>query len=152
MRTRSRAQVLVAIALAVMVAAGASAAVKYYAPIKGATYKGTLKIARASSVTFPISFKVSANGKGVSTFKFSNGYPVYCQGGGFGQLQPASGSISKGKFSVKLPIYFAPGHAHQGFVIVTGRFGKNKTESGAVRTAFTHATVCNGTSTYTTKG
>jgi hypothetical protein len=143
-----------AIVLAGLLAASAGTAVALAAaPIKGATYQGKLKLPHATSVTFPISFKVSANGKRVSNFTLAHGYPVYCQGGGFGQQQPASGTVtSKGKFTVKLPIFFAPAHQHQGFVIVTGTFAKNGRESGTVVTDFTRAHVCNGTSTYTTTG
>src|SRR5689334_13568823 len=138
---------LTAVALTALVAAPAAFAAT---PIKGATYKG--RISRATNVTFSISFKVNARGKRVGNFKLSS-YPVYCQGGGFGSLQQASGTITKKATSkVKLPIYFAPAHSRQGFVIVTGRFAKKGKESGKVTTAFTHATSCNGTSSYTTKG
>jgi hypothetical protein len=145
---------LAAIAVVALVAAaGGTAAALAAKPIKGATYKGKLKLVHVSNVTFPISFKVSANGKLVSNFSLPNGYPVYCQGGGFGQLQAASSPITKkGKFTIKLPIYFAPAHAHQGFVIVTGTFAKHGKESGTVTTDFTGSHVCNGTATYTTTG
>ncbi len=138
---------LTAIALTALVAVPAGFAAT---PIKGATYKG--KISRATSVAFSISFKVSASGKRVSNFMLSS-YPVYCQGGGFGSLQQASGAVSKkGTFKVKLPIYFAPSHSREGFVIVTGRFAKHRKESGKVMTEFTHAGGCNGTSRYATQG
>jgi hypothetical protein len=55
-------------------------------------------------------------------------------------------------FTVKLPIYFAPAHEHQGFVIVTGSFAKHGKESGKVRTDFTHSSSCNGSSSYSTRG
>lgn len=120
-------------------------------PLKGTTYTGTIK--RASSVTYGIGFKVSANGKTVSGFTLSNGYPVYCQGGGFGEMQAASAKITKkGTFKVKLPIYFAPSHQHQGLVIVTGAFAKHGKVSGKVQTDFTKAKVCNGSSSYTAVG
>ena len=152
MRIKVDRRVPTAIALTALVAAtGGAAAALAAKPIKGATYKG--KILRASNVTYPISFKVSENGKRVSKFALSNGYPVYCQGGGFGAVQPASGTITKhGTFKVKLPIYFAPVHEHQGFVIITGSFAKHSKESGKVRTDFTHSNSCNGTSSYTAKG
>ncbi|HEY2596308.1 MAG TPA: hypothetical protein VGK33_20640, partial [Chloroflexota bacterium] len=90
MRIKLDRRLLTAVALTTIVAAGAGAAAALAAaPIKGATYKGKLSV--ASNVTFPISFKVSTNGKRVGSFKLSNGYPIYCQGGGFGALQPASG-------------------------------------------------------------
>jgi hypothetical protein len=65
----------------------------------------------------------------------------------------ASGAITKkGTFDLKLPIYFAPKHQHQGFVIITGSFAKPGTESGKVRTDLTHDNRCNGTSHYATTG
>ena len=152
MRIKCNRRVFAAAALTAVLAAtvGAAAAVAAV-PIKGATYKG--KLSRTGNVTFPISFKVSRNGKRVGSFSFSNGYPVYCQGGGFGALQPASGTITtSGTFKVELPIYFAPAHSHQGFVIVTGSFARRGKESGKVTTDLTHGGGCNGTSSYTTKG
>ena len=141
-----------AIAVTALVAlTGGAVAALAAKPVSGATYSG--KISRTSNVTFPISFKVSANGKRVSSFVFTSSYPVYCQGGGFGAVQPSSGTISKhGTFKVKLPIYFAPAHEHQGFVIVTGRFAKHGKEHGKVRTDFTHSSSCNGTSSYSSRG
>jgi hypothetical protein len=127
-------------------------------PVKGATYTGKItRVIRAAGKTyrssFSISFNVSASGKKVSGFTLPQGYPVYCQGGGFASPQAGSGKISsKGKFTVKLPLYFAPTHQHQGFVIVTGAFGKRGAESGKVKTAFSKAKVCNGTASYKTKG
>jgi hypothetical protein len=122
-----------------------------WACASGATY--SRKISRASNVTFPISFKVSANGKHVSSFVLTSNYPVYCQGGGFGTAQSATGTISKhGTFKVKLAIYFAPEHDHQGFVIVTGSFAKHGEEHGKVTTDFTHSRSCNGSSNYSTRG
>jgi hypothetical protein len=152
MRIMLDRRVVRAIALAAIVAASAGAGVALAAaPIRDATYKGKLSV--ASSVAFPISFKVSTDGKRVGSFTFSNGYPIYCQGGGFGALQPAGATITNsGTFTVKLPIYIAPGHSHQGFVIVTGRFATHGKESGKVTTDFTHGASCNGTSNYTTKG
>ncbi len=67
-------------------------------------------------------------------------------------MQAGSSAVTKGKFTVKLPIYFAPTHQHQGFVSVTGTFGKHGKESGKVKTDFTTSRVCNGTATYTTTG
>ena len=127
MRVRRRARMSSAIFLTTAVALVGAATVALAAkPINGATYSGRLKLPHTSSVTYGISFKVSANGKRVSSFSLPNGYPVYCQGGGFGQQQAGSGKITKaGKFTVKLPIYFAPAHQRQGFVIVTGRFAKH---------------------------
>lgn len=154
MRARLSARRPIAIFLATLVALlGGTAAALAAKPIKGKTYQGKLKLPHASNVTYGISFKVSANGKRVSSFSLPQGYPIYCQGGGFGQQQAASGEITKtGKFTVKLPIYFAPAHQHQGFVIITGAFAKHGKESGTVKTDFTKSHVCNGTATYTATG
>jgi hypothetical protein len=135
---------------ALVAAIGATAAIAAK-PIRNATYSGL--ISHTSNVTYPITFKVSASGRRVSDFTLSDSYPIYCQGGGFGAVQAASGKVSKhGKFRVRLPIYFAPTHEHQGFVLVTGTFGRQGRESGKVTTDFTHVASCNGTSRYTTHG
>ena len=132
------------IATLAVCAAGANAA----HPAKGKTYSGSIE--HASNVTYPISFKVSKNGKKVDDFGLSSGYPVYCQGGGFGEAQDATAKISsKGTFTANLPIYFAPTHDHQGFVKITGKFGKKGHESGKVITEFSTSKTCNGTSKYT---
>ncbi len=150
MMIRLHRRVLGAVDLIALVVTAEGAVAFAATPIKGATYEG--KIARTSNVTYSISFKVSANGKRVSSFTLTNGYPVYCQGGGFGAVQQASGTIARnGTFDVKLPIYFSPSHQHQGFVIISGSFAKHGTESGKVMTDFTHGSTCNGTSRYATK-
>ena len=124
-------------------------------PKKGATYSGLItRVIDGSSSTFPISFQVSANGKKVRNFTLESDYPIYCEGGGFGEAQKATATISKqGTFTAKLPLYFAPSHQHQGFVEISGKFGKKGHESGKVVTDFTTGTFtgCNGTSKYTTK-
>lgn len=124
-------------------------------PGKGKTYSGSItRVVAGTTSTFPISFQVSKNGKKVHDFSLSSGYPVYCQGGGFGEAQEATAKISKqGTFTAKLPLYFAPTHDHQGFVKVTGKFGKKGHESGKAITEFTGGSLtgCNGTSKYTTK-
>jgi hypothetical protein len=152
-------RVLFLTAIVVVAAAGAALAAKPGKPAKGATYSGNITRVVTTGgntfkSTFPISFKVSKNGKKVSGFKLISGYPVYCQGGGFGTAQSTSAKISaKGTFKVKLALYFAPEHSHQGFVIVSGKFGKHKEESGTIKTDFTKfGSSCNGTSKYTTKG
>lgn len=119
-------------------------------PAKGKTYSGTIK--RQSNVTYPIMFKVTKSGKQVEDFSLPSGYPVYCEGGGFGEAQDATAKVTPGgTFMAKLPIYFAPAHEHQGFVKITGKFGKKGHESGKVITDFTTSKTCNGTSKYTAK-
>jgi hypothetical protein len=136
-----------AITLATLVAASAALAAK---PIKGATYSGTIH--RSSNVAYTIKFKVSKNGTHVGGFTVPL-LPVYCQGGGFGTPQSVVAKITKkGTFQAKLPIYFAPAHSTQGFLIVTGKFAKHGKESGKATTQFTHVTACDGTSTYSTTG
>jgi hypothetical protein len=120
-------------------------------PIKGKTYSGSIQRVAGGNITFPITFEVSKNGKKVHDFSLPSGYPVYCEGGGFGEAQDATAKISsKGTFTAKLPIYFAPTHDHQGFVKITGKFGKKGHESGKVITEFSTSKTCNGTSKYTT--
>ncbi len=153
----SRRAVAPVTALAVFGAAGAQALASSAKPVHGATYGGEItRVVHSMGKTFrnklPISFAVSANGKKVSAFTFTSFYPVYCQGGGFGSPQPKSGEISsKGKFKVKLPLVFAPTHAHEGFLVVSGTFAKHGKVSGTVFTDFTKSKVCNGTSKYTAK-
>ncbi len=138
------------IALAALAAYAGSAVASH--PAKGQTYSGSITRLAGANITFPISFEVSKSGKKVHDFSLPSGYPIYCEGGGFGEVQDATAKVSsKGTFTAKLPIYFAPTHDHQGFVEVTGKFGKKKRESGKVSTDFTTSHACNGTSKYTTK-
>ncbi len=126
-------------------------------PKKGKTYTGKISRVYKGKVVYTdeISFRVSANGKKVGSFSLPNGYPVYCEGGGFGEAQGATAKISsKGTFTAKLPLYFAPSHQHQGFLKITGKFGKKGRESGKVKTNFTlgdFTNSCNGTSNYTAR-
>jgi hypothetical protein len=119
-------------------------------PAKGKTYSGEIK--QSVTVQFPISFKVSSTGKSVSKFRLPNGYPVYCQGGGFGSAHSRRAKISRrGTFRAKLPIIFAPTHQHQGFLKVTGKFRSHKRETGKVVTGFTNGSSCGGSSKYSTR-
>src|SRR5579884_1203129 len=122
LRIKLDRRVLAAIALTALVAATGAASALAANPIKGATYKGRISVAATPfhpKLSAPISFKVSANGGHVSHFAFN--YPVYCQGGGFGNFQSRSGTITRqGAFKVKLPIYSQASHSQQGFLIVTG--------------------------------
>lgn len=151
MRVRRSRFVVISGALVGLLAALAIGAAAAH-PAKGKTYSGSIKRLAGANVTFPISFEVSANGKKVHDFSLPSGYPVYCEGGGFGEAQDATAKItSKGAFTAKLPIYFAPTHQHQGFVKITGKFGKKGHESGKAITEFTTSKTCNGTSKYSTK-
>ncbi len=142
--------VILIAALATLAASAGSAGAAH--PATGKTYSGSIKRPAGANITFPITFEVSKNGKKVQDFSLPSGYPVYCEGGGFGEAQDATAKIlSKGAFTAKLPIYFAPTHDHQGFVKITGKFGKKGRESGKAITEFTTSKACNGTSKYTTK-
>jgi len=146
-----RALPAAALILLVLALTGAALAA---GPRKGSTYSGLItRIIEGNRSTFPISFEVSANGKKVQDFSLPSDYPVYCEGGGFGEARDATAKItSKGTFTAKLPLYFAPTHEHQGFVEITGKFGKKGHASGKVTTDFTNgAGSCNGTSRYTAK-
>ena len=152
MKIRHSPRVAVSCALLALIAALAVGAAGANAahPAKGKTYSGSIK--HLSNVTYPITFEVSKNGKKVHDFSLPSGYPVYCEGGGFGEAQDATAKTSgKGTFTAKLPIYFAPTHDHQGFVKITGKFGKKGHESGKVITEFSTSGTCNGTSKYTAK-
>jgi hypothetical protein len=121
-------------------------------PKKGKTYSGEIRRTAGGTITLPISFEVSKNGRKVHDFSLPSSYPVYCEGGGFGEAEDATAKISKkGTFNAKLPLYFAPSHEHQGFVKISGKFGKKGHESGKVVTDFTKSKSCNGTSNYSTK-
>jgi hypothetical protein len=152
MKVRHNPRAAVPCGLIVLIAAlaiGAGSATAAH-PAKGKTYSGSIK--HLANVTYTIAFEVSANGKKVHDFSLPSGYPVYCEGGGFGEAQDATAKISsKGTFTAKLPIYFAPTHDHEGFVKITGKFGKKGHESGKVITEFSTADTCNGTSKYTAK-
>jgi hypothetical protein len=152
MKVRHNPRAAIACGLVVLIAAlalGAAGADAAH-PAKGATYSGSIK--RLSNVTYLITFEVSKNGKKVRDFSLPSGYPVYCEGGGFGEVQDATAKISsKGAFTAKLPIYFAPTHEHQGFVKITGKFGKKGHESGKAITEFSTSKTCNGSSKYTAK-
>lgn len=154
MKVRHSPRAAVSCGLLILIAAlavGAGSANAAH-PAKGKTYSGSIKRLAGANITFPITFTVSKNGKKVHDFSLPSGYPVYCEGGGFGEAQDATAKVSsKGTFTAKLPIYFAPTHDHEGFVKVTGKFGKKGHESGKVITEFSGATTCNGTSKYTAK-
>ncbi len=120
-------------------------------PARGLTYSGKIKRVFKGKIVYTdrISFKVSSNGREVAQFKLPQGYPVYCQGGGFGTTQNAKAKVkSSGTFKAKLPIYFEPTKDHEGFVNVTGKFGAKKSVSGTVMTDFTKSKTCNGTSKF----
>ena len=140
---------LVALIAALVVGACSANAAQ---PAKGKTYSGSIERLAGANTTFPITFEVSKNGKKVHDFSLPSGYPVYCEGGGFGEAQDITAKISsKGTFTAKLPIYFAPNHEHQGFVKITGKFGKKGNESGKAITEFSSFKTCDGTSKYTAK-
>lgn len=147
LRTRGRAGVLAA--LGALVATGSALGAITGEPVKSATYSGLIH--RSTTVTIPISFKVSKSGNYVSDFDMN--YPVYCQGGGFPVMRDASAAItSKDTFSAKLPLVdiFVKPHKPAGNVTVTGKFGKSGNESGQVITNLKNAKSCNGKSPYST--
>ena len=147
---RLHRRVVGAIALITLVATAEGAVAFAATPIKRATYEGKLPYVQRHVFD---QLQGERERKAREQFHARERLPVYCQGGGFGTVQKASGTIAKnGTFDVKLPIYFSPSHEHQGFVIITGSFTKHGKESGKVMTDFTHGTTCNGTSRYATKG
>jgi len=143
-------RILALTAIVVVAAASVALAAK---PVKGATYSGTI-VRSIGNTSFPISFKVSKNGKTVSDFKLTNDYPVYCQGGGFPELGTGKAAkiSKKGTFTAKLPLkdIHPPGKG-EGSVIITGTFAAHGSVSGKVKTAIGGSTFksCNGTSPFT---
>jgi opacity protein-like surface antigen len=140
------------LALTAIVAVAAASAALAAKPVKGATYTGTI-VRSVGNVSFPISFKVSKNGKTVSGFKLTNDYPVYCQGGGFPVLGTAKAAkISKqGKFTAKLPLKnIRPPGKGEGSVIITGKFAAHSSVSGTVKTDIGGSAFksCNGSSPF----
>jgi hypothetical protein len=154
MRKLSRRTLAPVAALTTLGLAGTAFAV---GPVKGATYSAVIaKVERFNGKLYhstkPFSFKVSADGKKAGPFTFRMGYPVYCQGGGFGTVHSKTVQISnKGAFTAKLPIIFSINgkNNHQGFVIVKGKFAKHGKASGTVFTDFNGGGSCNGTSKFT---
>jgi hypothetical protein len=138
-------------AIVAVLATGVALAAK---PVKGATYSGSITRG-VGTTTFPISFKVSNNGKKVSNVKLANAYPVYCQGGGFPTMGAGgSGRITKKKtFSVKLPLTNFMTKKPAGSIVVSGKFGADGSASGKVKTAITgnFGKSCDGTSPFTAK-
>jgi hypothetical protein len=135
----------------VLAAAGVALAAK---PLKGATYRGTIE-RDGENVTFPISFKVSQNGKTVSSFKLADSFPVYCHGGGFPHIDDGSGRVTKrGTFTAKLPLLTISTNKADGFIVVSGTFARGGAASGKVRTDIngSFGTACNGSSPFTARG
>lgn len=120
-------------------------------PLKGATYSGSF----TGEVYNTISFKVSSNGKKVSSFNIPSP-PAGCQGGGFGSASGGTATVSKqGTFKVTLNIVFAPEHKTNGTVLITGKFGKHGRQSGKISSTYTgkdFPASCNATKSYSTKG
>ena len=147
-----RVSTVVAIS-ALAIAAVASAAPK--SPVvAGASYRGTLAAPRT---TFVITFKVSKNGRQVTALKINN-LPFYCQGGG----RPVPLSFANAKISKRFTftskavqtIQVGPKKGQKGATLaITGKFVRGRMESGRVTTTYPASvgTVCNGTSSYTTK-
>jgi hypothetical protein len=150
-RGRTLAALLSAVAL---LGVGVTAAAIAASPDRGATYKGKIVETDGKRVlaSQPISFMVDHQGRTVSSFTLSSGYPVYCAPKGIGDAQSTTAKISRGKFRAVLPIYAAH-NQRQGSVIVTGTFAQHNRESGNVTTDFTASSrhSCNGTAAYTTK-
>jgi hypothetical protein len=137
--------------LTLIVALAATGVALAAKPVKSATYTGTIQ----RDVTFPISFKVSKNGKKASSFKLADSFPVYCQGGGFPHIgNSGSGRITnRGTFTAKLPLLALQTNKADGSVIVSGKFARGGAVSGQVRTDISGSfgKACNGSSPFTAR-
>ena len=127
-------------------------------PAQHGLYSGAIvRVVKArkttSRTTFPIALTVSQGGGFVTRISLARGYPVYCQGGGFGTARSRSAQISStGTFTAMLPIVFRPTQQPQGFVIVTGTFTPHVGVSGTVHTRFAKKlAACSGTATFTAR-
>lgn len=145
---------LVALMAAVVLGSG-TAAGQTALPRPGATYRGRITETAGKKVLASqrIFFRVDRKGRTVRDFTLRDGYPVYCNPKGIGEVQSTAARVFvSGKFRVKLPIY-AKHHHRQGSLIVTGTFAPHDRESGLVKTMFTARSrqSCNGTAHYTTQ-
>jgi hypothetical protein len=140
-----------ALSVTVIVALAAAGVALATKPVKGATYRGTIN-RDVGNITFPISFKVSKNGKTVSGFELADSFPVYCQGGGFPHLgNGGSGRITKkATFTARLPLVANSTNRADGSVIVSGEFARAGAASGKVRTDISGSfgKACNGSSPF----
>jgi hypothetical protein len=136
--------------LPALLAAAALAA----APIKGATYRGTLSGARAK---ITIRFRVSAGATQVQNLRIAS-LPIYCSGNGppgAPHISFANARISaSGSFSSRGKDMITTGPLKSSVVatlLITGTFARDGKESGTVTTTYAGtAKQCGGHSTYTT--
>lgn len=142
---------VLAACLPALVAAAALAA----APVRGASYRGTLTGPRSA---IRISFRVSPSGTRLGSIVVS-ALPIYCTG----QPPPAARIAFSGATIDAHGTFTATGADKigvgplKGSVIaklrLTGSFGANRSETGVLTTTFTggSATKCSGHSSYRTK-
>jgi hypothetical protein len=147
MTRRSRLILLGAALLGVLLLAQPATAT---APKKGGSYHGTLAAPRTG---IAVTFKVSADGRKVTSLKISS-TPIYCSGGGrFTPFTFKAASITNGKFKAagKQTISEGPQKGKIGAKLsITGKFGKRGTESGKLAISWVYSPTCSGTSAYTT--
>jgi len=136
------------LALAVVAAAALAAG-----QVKGGSYEGALL---PSTRGIGVSFKVSGNGRKVTSLSTSN-IPIYCSGGGPPiPVHFKSASISSnGTFTStgRNIIEIGPLKGQVGEKLkITGKFLKGGREQGTVTTTYPKAPAsCSGKSPYTTK-
>jgi hypothetical protein len=137
----------VAVALLIVVSAAFAAN-----QVKGGSYKGSLTPPRDGAI---ISFKVSPNGKQVTTLSVSN-TPLYCEGGGpptpvrfkNASISAAGAFTSTGQWVIKE----GPKKGQVGTKLkITGKFLKGKAEQGTIATTYVGFPKCSGKSAYSTK-
>lgn len=132
----------------VLVASAALAA----GQVKGGSYKGSLA---APKQGIGVSFKVSGNGKRVSSLQIST-IPIYCSGGGPATpIHFKNAAISsKGTFtsSARYVIKIGPFKGQVGETFkISGKFLKGRRERGTLTTTYPKDRACGGSSSYTTK-
>lgn len=115
------------------------------APVKGASYAGTIK-----QGNIPISFKVSNNGKKVSKLN-PQSLPLFCEGGGGPTVLKVSNAAvdKKGAFTT------TGRETANGKIVatvkITGKFQSGGREKGKLKVTYQFAKDCNGSTTYTTQ-
>jgi hypothetical protein len=115
-------------------------------PVHGAKYKGKVQ---GAGVPIAVSFKVSASGKRLSSFKIDvPNLPNKCGYGGPDQVRPGKARIKRGRFTLTLTEAVLGGKSIA-TARVTGRFKSGRKEAGTIKTTAGTAK-CSGSFSYST--
>jgi hypothetical protein len=148
-----------ALALSGIITVAAAGIASAAHPKRGATYRGVITYTTVVGTgrTFPISFRVSGNGKRVSDFKvLVLAAAGSCQFATYGTPRPGSAAVSKkGTFKASMPLA-SMGTPTRGKIVVTGKFLNGGKESGKISLVgvpdSSAGTKCGATEPYSTRG